>query len=134
MSHQAAMNKLLKMMNISDLEKQKQIDLKKGILTGYGIISMCEVTNPSPLFYGAGGAHISSHRAEGLRNSPHCFTVPSSGRHPKRALPVVYTTCFIKALSTYVPICFPSTYELYGTVHTRILINSLIQWKSEDMT
>ena len=67
LSHQAAMNKLLKMMNISDLEKQKQIDLEKGILTGYGIISMCEVTNPSPLFYGAGGAHISSQDGATIR-------------------------------------------------------------------
>ena len=49
------------MMNIAEIEKQKEDDLAKGVLTGYGVIAMCEVTNPSPLFYGVGGAHISSH-------------------------------------------------------------------------
>ena len=57
-SHQASMNKLLDMMKIDDIENQKKNDLDKGILSGYGVISMCEVTNPSPLFYGVGGAHL----------------------------------------------------------------------------
>ena len=67
LSHQATMNKLLKIMNVPDLEKQKKLDLEKGILTGIGIISMCEVTNPSPLFYGVGGAHISAQDGASIR-------------------------------------------------------------------
>ena len=67
LSHQASMDKLLDMMNIDDIEKQKESNLAKGILTGYGVIAMCEVTNPSPLFYGVGGAHISSQDGASIR-------------------------------------------------------------------
>ena len=67
LSHQASMNKLLDMMKIDDIENQKKNDLDKGVLSGYGVISMCEVTNPSPLFYGVGGAHISSQDGASIR-------------------------------------------------------------------
>ena len=67
LSHQASMDKLLGMMNIAEIEKQKEDDLAKGVLTGYGVIAMCEVTNPSPLFYGVGGAHISSQDGASIR-------------------------------------------------------------------
>ena len=49
------------------IENQKKNDLDNGILSGYGVISMCEVTNPSPLFYGVGGAHISSQDGASIR-------------------------------------------------------------------
>ena len=67
LSHEASMDKLLEMMNINEIEDQKKADLEKGILTGYGVIAMCEVTNPSPLFYGVGGAHISSQDGASIR-------------------------------------------------------------------
>ena len=67
LSHQASMDKLLGMMNIAEIEKQKEDNLAKGVLTGYGVIAMCEVTNPSPLFYGVGGAHISSQDGASIR-------------------------------------------------------------------
>ena len=49
LSHQASMDKLLTMMNIQEIEKEKIASLDKNVLSGYGVISMCEVTNPSPL-------------------------------------------------------------------------------------
>jgi carbon-monoxide dehydrogenase large subunit len=67
LSHQASMEKLLTIMNVKDIERQKKLDFKDGILSGYGIISMCEVTNPSPLFYGVGGAHISAQDGASIR-------------------------------------------------------------------
>ena len=67
LSHQASMDKLLTMMNIQEIEKEKIASLDKNVLSGYGVISMCEVTNPSPLFYGVGGAHISSQDGASIR-------------------------------------------------------------------
>ena len=67
LSHEASMDKLLEIMDIKDIEAQKEEDFKKGVLTGHGVISMCEVTNPSPLFYGVGGAHISSQDGASIR-------------------------------------------------------------------
>ncbi len=67
LSHEASMDKLLTMMNIQDIEKEKIANLDKNVLCGYGVISMCEVTNPSPLFYGVGGAHISSQDGASIR-------------------------------------------------------------------
>ena len=48
LSHEASMDKLLEIMDIKEIEAKKEEDLKKGVLTGHGVISMCEVTNPSP--------------------------------------------------------------------------------------
>ena len=67
LSHQASMDKLLEIMDIKEIKSKKKDDLENGILTGYGVISMCEVTNPSPLFYGVGGAHISSQDGASIR-------------------------------------------------------------------
>ena len=67
LSHQASMDKLLEIMDIKEIETKKKDHYEKGILSGYGVISMCEVTNPSPLFYGVGGAHISSQDGASIR-------------------------------------------------------------------
>ena len=44
-SHDTKTSRLI--MNIAEIEKQKEDDLAKGVLTGYGVIAMCEVTNPT---------------------------------------------------------------------------------------
>ena len=54
-------------MNISELEKYKKKSLAKGKYKGFSIINMVEVTNPSPAFYGVGGAPISSQDGASIR-------------------------------------------------------------------
>lgn len=60
LSHQKALNKLTELMDYDGL-RQDQADARaKGIYRGIGFVSMVEVTNPSPMFYGIGGAPIAS--------------------------------------------------------------------------
>jgi carbon-monoxide dehydrogenase large subunit len=67
LSHQASMDKLLSIMDIDNIENLNKDDLIPGTISGIGVISMSEVTNPSPLFYGVGGAHISSQDGASIR-------------------------------------------------------------------
>jgi carbon-monoxide dehydrogenase large subunit len=60
LSHEAAMAKLLAMMDIDALRADQAAARKRGIHRGIGIASFIEVTNPSAAFYGVGGAKISS--------------------------------------------------------------------------
>jgi carbon-monoxide dehydrogenase large subunit len=67
LSHHAAMNKLMAMMNYDAL-RAEQADLrKKNIHRGIGIASFIEITNPSAAFYGVGGAKISSQDGVAVR-------------------------------------------------------------------
>ncbi len=67
LSHHAAMNKLMAMMNYDAL-RVEQADLrKKNIHRGIGIASFIEITNPSAAFYGVGGAKISSQDGVAVR-------------------------------------------------------------------
>ncbi|MBL6958687.1 MAG: xanthine dehydrogenase family protein molybdopterin-binding subunit [Rhodospirillales bacterium] len=60
LSHHQCLDKLLEMMDYDGL-RQEQAELReKGVYRGIGLASMIEVTNPSPMFYGAGGAFISA--------------------------------------------------------------------------
>ena len=67
LSHQACIEKLKDMMNIPKLEKYKKESLAIGKYKGFSIINMVEVTNPSPAFYGVGGAPISSQDGASIR-------------------------------------------------------------------
>jgi carbon-monoxide dehydrogenase large subunit len=67
LSHQAAMNKLIKMMDYDALRAEQAALRKKGIHRGIGIASFIEITNPSAAFYGVGGARISSQDGVGVR-------------------------------------------------------------------
>jgi carbon-monoxide dehydrogenase large subunit len=60
LSHHAAMNKLMKMMDYDGLRAEQAALRKNNIHRGIGIASFIEVTNPSAAFYGVGGARISS--------------------------------------------------------------------------
>src|SRR6185437_9471031 len=67
LSHHAAMNKLMAMMNYDAL-RVEQADLRKNnIHRGIGIASFIEITNPSAAFYGVGGAKISSQDGVAVR-------------------------------------------------------------------
>jgi CO/xanthine dehydrogenase Mo-binding subunit len=67
LSHHAALDKLLAMMDY-DVLRAEQISLReRGVHRGIGLASFVEVTNPSAAFYGVGGAHISSQDGVALR-------------------------------------------------------------------
>jgi carbon-monoxide dehydrogenase large subunit len=67
LSHHAALYKLLGMMNYSGLRAEQAALRERGIHRGIGLASFIEVTNPSPAFYGVGGARISSQDGVSVR-------------------------------------------------------------------
>ena len=60
LSHQKALEKLVEMMDYPRLRENQARLREQGIHRGIGFVSMVEVTNPSPMFYGIGGAPIAS--------------------------------------------------------------------------
>ncbi len=60
LSHQQALERLVELMQYEKLRKQQSTANENSIRTGIGLVSMVEVTNPSPMFYGIGGAPISA--------------------------------------------------------------------------
>ncbi len=60
LSHHQSLDKLVEMMNYDQLRKEQTHLRAKGIYRGIGLASFIEVTNPSPMFYGIGGAAISA--------------------------------------------------------------------------
>jgi carbon-monoxide dehydrogenase large subunit len=60
LSHHAATDKIVKMMDYAGLRAEQKALRAKGIHRGIGFASFIEVTNPSAAFYGVGGAKISS--------------------------------------------------------------------------
>ena len=60
LSHHACMDKLLGLMNYDGLRREQAELKKKGVYRGIGLSSFIEVTNPSPMFYGVGGARIAA--------------------------------------------------------------------------
>ncbi len=70
LSHHKCLNLLLEKMHYQEL-RQEQIQLReKNIFRGIGLAAMIEVTNPSPAFYGVGGARISAQDGATLRLEP----------------------------------------------------------------
>ncbi len=67
LSHQRALETLVEMMGYADLRKSQKEARTKGIHRGIGFVSMVEVTNPSPMFYGVGGAPIAAQDGATLR-------------------------------------------------------------------
>jgi carbon-monoxide dehydrogenase large subunit len=67
LSHHAAMNRLMTMMNYDALRTEQAALRSKNIHRGIGIASFIEVTNPSAAFYGVGGAKISSQDGVAVR-------------------------------------------------------------------
>jgi carbon-monoxide dehydrogenase large subunit len=70
LSHHQTLEKLLKVMDYEKLQKEKAELRKKGVYRGIGLAAMIEVTNPSPAFYGVGGARISAQDGATLRLDP----------------------------------------------------------------
>ncbi|HYT84948.1 MAG TPA: molybdopterin cofactor-binding domain-containing protein, partial [Burkholderiales bacterium] len=60
LSHHKCMAKLLELMKYDELRREQAELRKKGVYRGIGLSSFIEVTNPSPMFYGVGGARIAA--------------------------------------------------------------------------
>ena len=70
LSHEQCLRKLESMMDYRAL-RQEQAELrKKGIYRGIGFATVIELTNPSPAFYGVGGARIASQDGATARLDP----------------------------------------------------------------
>ncbi len=60
LSHHKTLDRLVEMMDY-DARRAEHAKLREqGVYRGLGLVSMVEVTNPSPMFYGVGGAPIAS--------------------------------------------------------------------------
>ncbi|MBI2752645.1 MAG: xanthine dehydrogenase family protein molybdopterin-binding subunit [Betaproteobacteria bacterium] len=70
LSHHQALAKLLELMDYSRLRSQQTDLRKKNTYRGIGLAVMIEVTNPSPAFYGVGGARISAQDGATIRLEP----------------------------------------------------------------
>ena len=60
LSHHQSLDKLIEMMDYDTLRQEQAKLRKQGTYRGIGLASFIEVTNPSPMFYGVGGAAISA--------------------------------------------------------------------------
>ncbi|HEY3892135.1 MAG TPA: xanthine dehydrogenase family protein molybdopterin-binding subunit [Bradyrhizobium sp.] len=67
LSHHAAINKLMSMMDYDALRAEQAALRRSNIHRGIGIASFIEITNPSAAFYGVGGARISSQDGVAVR-------------------------------------------------------------------
>ena len=67
LSHQRALDLLVETMGYERLREDQAEARKNGVYRGVGFVSMVEVTNPSPMFYGIGGAPIASQDGATLR-------------------------------------------------------------------
>ncbi len=70
LSHHKAFDLLLSTMQYKKLRDEQSRLRQKGIHRGIGLAAMIEVTNPSPAFYGVGGARISAQDGATLRLEP----------------------------------------------------------------
>ncbi|MEM7429256.1 MAG: xanthine dehydrogenase family protein molybdopterin-binding subunit [Pseudomonadota bacterium] len=60
LSHQKCLETLLELVDYGAVRADQERLRAKGVYRGIGFVSMVEVTNPSPMFYGIGGAPISA--------------------------------------------------------------------------
>src|SRR5688500_3486376 len=70
LSHHRALDLLLKTMDYRKLREEQKELRSRSVFRGIGLAAMIEVTNPSPAFYGVGGARISAQDGATLRFEP----------------------------------------------------------------
>jgi len=70
LSHHKTLGRLLELMDYQKLRAEQASLRKKGVHRGIGLAAMIEVTNPSPAFYGVGGARISAQDGATIRLEP----------------------------------------------------------------
>jgi carbon-monoxide dehydrogenase large subunit len=79
LSHQKTFAKLLASMNYSQLRKEQAALRKQGVYRGIGLSICFEITNPSPMFYGVGGARIGAQEGCTMRLEPSGAVMVSTG-------------------------------------------------------
>ncbi len=76
LSHEACLVRLRSLMNYDALRAEQAELRKAGVIRGIGIALFVEITNPSPAFYGVGGARISAQDGAIVKLTPsgevHC--------------------------------------------------------------
>ncbi len=70
LSHHQCLDLLAKTMDYDALRADQVEQRRKGVYRGIGLAAMIEVTNPSPAFYGVGGARISAQDGATVRLDP----------------------------------------------------------------
>ncbi len=70
LSHQASLARLLELMDYDGLRAQQAAARAQGRHLGIGLASFVEIANPSPAFYGVGGAPISAQDGATVRLDP----------------------------------------------------------------
>jgi carbon-monoxide dehydrogenase large subunit len=70
LSHHQCLDKLVTIIDYAKLRDEQQALRARGVYRGIGLAAMIEVTNPSPAFYGVGGARISAQDGATLRLEP----------------------------------------------------------------
>ncbi|MDH4190162.1 MAG: xanthine dehydrogenase family protein molybdopterin-binding subunit [Betaproteobacteria bacterium] len=70
LSHHQSLERLLALMDYPKLRAEQAALRRQGVYRGIGLAAMIEVTNPSPAFYGVGGARISAQDGATLRLDP----------------------------------------------------------------
>jgi len=85
LSHHKALDLLLKITEYDKLRAEQSRLRKQRIYRGIGLAAMIEVTNPSPAFYGVGGARISAQDGATLRLEPTGMVTKSKSLRATRA-------------------------------------------------
>jgi len=103
LSHQASLNKIVAMMDYESLRAEQARLRAEGVHRGIGFATFVEVTNPSPMFYGAGGARIAAQDGCTIRLEPSgvitCATgVTEQGQGTEAVIAQVAATAFGVAL------------------------------------
>jgi aerobic carbon-monoxide dehydrogenase large subunit len=70
LSHHKSLDKLLGMMNYDALRREQAALRGRGVYRGIGLAAFIELTNPSAMFYGVGGARISAQDGCTIRLDP----------------------------------------------------------------
>jgi carbon-monoxide dehydrogenase large subunit len=70
LSHHQCLDQLMTLMDYTGLRQEQAALRAQGIYRGIGLAAMIEVTNPSPAFYGVGGARISAQDGATIRLDP----------------------------------------------------------------
>src|SRR5580700_1053872 len=99
LSHHAALDKLIAMMDYARLRKEQTAARARGVYRGVGFAAFIEVTNPSAAFYGVGGARISAQDGATVRLDAQgaviCHTgVTEQGQGAEAVIAQVVATAF----------------------------------------
>jgi carbon-monoxide dehydrogenase large subunit len=99
LSHHAATDKIVKMMDYAGLRAEQERLRTQGVYRGIGFASFIEVTNPSAAFYGVGGAKITSQDGVTMKmdaqGAIHCHTgVSEQGQGAEAVIAQVAASAF----------------------------------------